>query len=712
MLLQRIGFFTLGVALPVSSMLSRRAAVVLVPIGVALLIIAALLTEPERFVRSFRRRCLRATTLALGLLIGWCLLSLGWAPKGGADRILNMLFALALGIAAIAALPERMRAANLNALAVGAGSAIAILIAMEMTGFGLGDRDDDLTLVIRGLALIITVSGPLVSWLLLRGRTRGGLALFGLLAAVTLVDAEPVLVVAMAAGTLAFAAVLAMRGRSVEWLALLLALIVMATPITPWIMLGAVQPVLHLDDQTLAPFSAWAALIAESLARGENYFLLWPELLRLPKAGFSDGAATVLEAATRDAARHDPQVLAALRAQPLATMADVADAFGRVITETLKTPDAPGLAAVINAPTSPLEFSRAAVAEDLLRFVTEHQIVARRDNEAAAKIREKLTILEASAPIDRAQVVTVIGAPIEPRVLIRGDRLKPGAAVPRRLPQVFAALDDRTFADDGRRALAEALASPRNPLTARVLVNRIWQQHFGRGLVATADDFGATGERPSHPELLDHLAAWFIAHGWSIKALQRYILTSATWQQSSAPQTDALARDAENRLLWRQRPRRLEFEAMRDSLLRVAGRLDTRLGGRGAALTDDNVRRAVYGYTDRFRIPSLLRSFDVANPDQSIARRGETTHPLQALFFLNSPFVRAQAEGVNRQPEIAELLDARARITATYRRILARLPDREETDLALGFVGAAPDEPRWTQFAQALLLSNEFLHCD
>ncbi|MCX7339436.1 MAG: hypothetical protein NT037_02770 [Hyphomicrobiales bacterium] len=264
MLLQRIGFFTLGVALPVSSMLSRRAAVVLVPIGVALLIIAALLTEPERFVRSFRRRCLRATTLALGLLIGWCLLSLGWAPKGGADRILNMLFALALGIAAIAALPERMRAANLNALAVGAGSAIAILIAMEMTGFGLGDRDDDLTLVIRGLALIITVSGPLVSWLLLRGRTRGGLALFGLLAAVTLVDAEPVLVVAMAAGTLAFAAVLAMRGRSVEWLALLLALIVMATPITPWIMLGAVQPVLHLDDQTLAPFSAWAALIAQA----------------------------------------------------------------------------------------------------------------------------------------------------------------------------------------------------------------------------------------------------------------------------------------------------------------------------------------------------------------------------------------------------------------------------------------------------------------
>ena len=114
--------------------------------------------------------------------------------------------------------------------------------------------------------------------------------------------------------------------------------------------------------------------------------------------------------------------------------------------------------------------------------------------------------------------------------------------------------------------------------------------------------------------------------------------------------------DPANRWLSHQTPRRLEFEALRDSLLRVAGRLDTRLGGRSAPLTDDNVRRAVYGYTDRFRIPSLLRNFDVANPDQSIARRGETTHPLQALFFLNSPFVRAQAEGVNRQPEIAEQL--------------------------------------------------------
>ncbi len=457
---------------------------------------------------------------------------------------------------------------------------------------------------------------------------------------------------------------------------------------------------------------AWARLIAGSIARGENHFLLWPEFLRLPAADFTAAAAAVLARAQHDAARHEPAVLAALAENSLTSMLDVADAFGRVITAALQSPGAAGLAAVINAPASPLQFSREAVAEDLQRFVTEAQIVPRRDNEAAGKIREKLTVLEATAPIDRAQVVAVSGPPFEPHVLVRGDRLKPGAAVPRRLPQVLAALDRRAFADDGRLPLAQALASEKNPLTARVIVNRVWQQHFGRGLVATSDDFGATGERPSHPELLDHLAHWFMAHGWSLKSLHRYLLASATWQQSSAAQPVALERDAANRLLWRMSPRRLEFEALRDSLLRVAGRLDTRLGGRSAPLTDENVRRAVYGYTDRFRIPALLRNFDVANPDQSIARRGETTHPLQALFFLNSPFLRAQAEGVNRQPEIAELLDVAGRIRALYRRVLVRLPDAGELALAQRYLGAAPTEAQWAQFAQTLLISNEFFFCD
>ncbi len=460
---------------------------------------------------------------------------------------------------------------------------------------------------------------------------------------------------------------------------------------------------------------AWSNFISASLARGENYFSLWPALLALPAADFPARAAALLDDAARDPGSHDAEILAALREQPLATMLDAADAFGRVITAALKDPAAPATAAlaarVATADSFP-EFNRDAVAFDVFRFVTEHQIVARRDGEAAAKIREKLTTLEAAAPVERAQAILASKEPFVPHIMLRGDRLKLGAEVPRRIPQLLASIDDRNFADDGRLALAEALASPRNPLTARVLVNRVWQQHFGTGLVATADNFGAVGERPSHPELLDHLASWFIAQGWSLKALHRYLLASATWQQSGAPQPAALERDPTNRLLWRMAPRRLEFEALRDGLLRVAGRLDVRLGGRSAPLDDDNVRRAVYGYTDRFRIPSLLRNFDMANPDQSIARRGETTHPLQALFFLNSPFVRTQAEHVNRQPEIAELTDVRARIFALYRRILIRLPDATDLALAHRYLGTAPTETQWAQFAQALLLSNEFFYCD
>jgi hypothetical protein len=457
---------------------------------------------------------------------------------------------------------------------------------------------------------------------------------------------------------------------------------------------------------------AWANLIAESNRRGERFFRLWPVLLALPADGFADRSHAILGEAAKDPENHDPRVVAALIEAAPATMFEVADALGRFIASALQNPGSDALADLVGGPEAFPEFNRMAVAEDVYRFVTEHQIVARRDGEAAAKVREKLTILEATSPVARAQALVVSDRPYSPHVLVRGERDRVGEAVPRRLPLLLAELDARHYEDDGRRQLAEALASPRNPLTARVIVNRVWQVHFGTGLVSTSDNFGASGERPSHPELLDHLAEWFVAHGWSVKALQRYLMTSATWQRSSFRQAAAVERDPENRLLWRVSPRRLDFEALRDSLLRVSGRLDVRMGGRSAPLDDDNLRRAVYGYTDRFRIPSLLRNFDMANPDQSIARRSETTHPLQALFFLNSPFLRAQAEHLNRQPDVAEQADPRMRLDALYRRILARRPEAAESELGLRFLGAQPDAEKWTQCAQALLLSNEFFFCD
>lgn len=449
----------------------------------------------------------------------------------------------------------------------------------------------------------------------------------------------------------------------------------------------------------------WSALIAESLRRGDRFFDLWAKLILLPRAGFAEAATTVLARET-DA---DPRILAALRAQPPKTMLEVADAYGRLITESLTTRDASAVAKLIDDPTSPLQFTREEIREDLLKFVTEHQLVSRPDGEAAGKLREKLTVLEATAPVERAPVLTPLPTPIAPHVMIRGDRHRVGPEVPRRFLQVLASVDPRSYADDGRLQLAEAVANPRNPLTARVIVNRVWQQHFGTGLVATADNFGTMGERPSHPELLDHLASWFIAHGWSLKALHRYILTSATWQQSSAPRPEALELDPANRRLWRMSPRRLEFEPLRDSLLQVAGRLDTHTGGRSAALTDTNTRRAIYGYTDRFRIPALLRNFDVANPDTSISHRTETIHPLQALYFLNSPFLRSQAEAAVR---LTSAGDTASRVEALYRRILSRSPDAEEKAVALEFLGPAPSERTWTTFAQGVLLSNEFMFID
>ena len=192
----------------------------------------------------------------------------------------------------------------------------------------------------------------------------------------------------------------------------------------------------------------------------------------------------------------------------------------------------------------------------------------------------------------------------EPRVFIRGDMRQPGEAVPRRFLQVLSDVDDRCYEDDGRLQMARAIASPKNPLTARVIVNRVWHHHFGAGLVSSLDDFGENGESPSHPQLLDHLATWLVDHGWSLKALHLYLMSSQTWQQSSTPQPLAIQLDPDNRMVWRMSPRQLEFEPLRDSLLFVAGRLDTSLGGRSTKLDESHVRRALYGFTDRFQVPA------------------------------------------------------------------------------------------------------------
>ena len=349
---------------------------------------------------------------------------------------------------------------------------------------------------------------------------------------------------------------------------------------------------------------------------------------------------------------------------------------------------------------------------------------------------DRLNATDASAP-PRAMVLNDTPQPVDPHVFLRGNPGRPGKAVPRRFLHVLAGPEPPPFRKgSGRLELAQAIADARNPLTARVLVNRVWHWHFGKGLVTTPSDFGLRSDLPSHPELLDHLAARFLADGWSIKALHRRIMLSRTYQQSSAPRPDAALEDPENRLVWRFSPQRLDFEAMRDSILAVSGDLDAMIGGRPVAITTApfTTRRTVYGFIDRQNLDGLYRTFDFAVPDATSPRRFVTTVPQQALFLMNSPFLHQQARRLSStigQDASADVSDGIRRL---YLRVLSRQPDADELALAADFLRreAGPSAPRldgwkqimngkvggsladpplspWEQFAQVLLLTNEFM---
>jgi hypothetical protein len=262
-------------------------------------------------------------------------------------------------------------------------------------------------------------------------------------------------------------------------------------------------------------------------------------------------------------------------------------------------------------------------------------------------------------------------------------------------------------------------------LTARVMANRVWQWHFGDGLVRTASNFGRLGERPTQPELLDWLAGEFIRSGWSVKSLHRLIMNSAAYQRvSSEAATDSpastTALDPENRLWGRRTPRRLEAECIRDAMLAASGLLDRRLGGPAG---DDLLapRRSLYIQTTRWGRAYFSSLFDAADPDQPIANRNVTTVPPQALFFLNHPFVRAQAREIAQQlvtaakPNSAAATDEPPRLTRLYLKLFGRQPTDEEQSIAHDFLArrAADDGlSAWTDWVQVLLASNEFCYVD
>lgn len=300
--------------------------------------------------------------------------------------------------------------------------------------------------------------------------------------------------------------------------------------------------------------------------------------------------------------------------------------------------------------------------------------------------------------------------PANIRVRVRGDKQNLGEEAPRQFLSVFSNGHPRPFTrGSGRLDLAEAVADAANPLTARVAVNRVWMHHFGRALVSTPGNFGRLGERPTHPDLLDYLASRFVEQGWSMKALHREIMLSATYALSAANVEPNASADAENRLHWRANRRRLEVEPMRDTLLFVAGDLDETVGGEAKKLTDpENRRRTTYGFVSRRSLDRTLGMFDFPNPMATADQRIPTATPLQQLFFLNSAFAQTRARSLAHRVEKSG--DDGARIHHAYRILFQRSPDAAELKLGLAYLASGKDA--WPQYAQALLASNELLFVD
>ena len=310
------------------------------------------------------------------------------------------------------------------------------------------------------------------------------------------------------------------------------------------------------------------------------------------------------------------------------------------------------------------------------------------------------------------------GAARDVKIYMAGDPRKKGDVAPRAFPAILTSGERRPFeaTGSGRQNLADAIASRENPVTARVIANRIWAGHFGYGLVRTLSNFGQLGERPSHPELLDYLAVSLMNNNWSLKSLHRSILMSATYQQNSVGDATNPETDPDNRYLWKMNRRRLEVEPWRDAVLTVSGQLDRQVGGASSQLNDDHRRRTLYGYVSRHQLNDLLRLFDFPDPNITAGERSVTTVPLQQLFVLNSGFMIGQSQALAARLTTAADTDA-TRIERAFGLLYGRKPTEDEQRSALAFLSETQKAPEdslsaWEQFCLAMLGTNEFAYID
>ena len=280
-------------------------------------------------------------------------------------------------------------------------------------------------------------------------------------------------------------------------------------------------------------------------------------------------------------------------------------------------------------------------------------------------------------------------------ILLRGEAGGKGPMVTRHFLGILSPDPKHPTAfthGSGRLELARAIASPSNPMTARVLVNRVWQQHFGTGFVSTPDDLGNQSAPPNNPELLDYLSARFVSDGWSIKKLQRLIMLSSAYQESSADNPQYADRDPDNKMQWRYNLRQLDFEQMHDSILAIAGTIDLTMGGRPVPIGSEGfaTRRAVYAFIDRRNPAEILTQFNFPNPSVPTGKRFLTQVPQQQLFLMNSPLVIETARKLVHSPDFMSMTTDELRVASLYISLFQRPPTRQETALCLKYVESNP----------------------
>lgn len=448
----------------------------------------------------------------------------------------------------------------------------------------------------------------------------------------------------------------------------------------------------------------WRQLIARRAFSDDPIFGPWHDLMHEP----------VLKQDEWRKRGIDSRIISGLVAASPQSPAEVARVYGEILRDVwMKGQADPSGAAALEAdPIGSLLVSRESPVwfprEDVANYLSRQPGDAYR---GLLGQLDAIAVKHRDAPA-RAMVVMDSQVLCEPVIFQRGDPSQRGTPVPRQFLKVLSPRERPAFHDgSGRLNLANAIASPENPLTARVWVNRVWMHHFGESLVENPGDFGIRTQRPVHHELLDFLADFFVRHGWRTKPLHELIMASRAYQRTSLlPENDRMKKQLEsdpaNSLIWHGNRRRLDFEQMRDSLLFISGQLDETMFGRPQVITETaNHRRTVYAFVERQNIPSMVQTFDFANADTSTSRRSITTVPQQALFAMNSDFLlgcsKALANG-------AEERGSPDKITDLYLTVYGRKPTEDEIGLANEFLVASSFE----QLAQVLLMSNELMFVD